>query len=280
MQIPEGWVSLMMPRAGAVLLTVLAAWFTLWLLSTGRRRVERTMKAKADRRDVSVEEANHRIETVLRVGYDVAKILVYAFATISALGQMGVSVQPLVAGAGLVGAAVALGSQTVVKDFVSGFFILLENHFAIGDTVVLGTGLTGVVEKMTLRVTVLRDLDGAVHIVPNGIIGAVTNKTYRWGKSSVTFTLPAETGIAEVRRVLEKAAAAIAARDGEKAILLDAPVVSGPLDIKGGSIDWSVAVKAKPAEMLRVRSWIVEEVAQALREAKVPLIARPPVAGP
>jgi small-conductance mechanosensitive channel len=181
-------------------------------------------------------------------------------------------VQPLVAGASLAGAGLALGSQTIVKDFVSGFFILLEGHFLIGDTVSLGT-LSGTVEKMTLRVTLLRDVDGAVHIVPNGSITAVTNKTYRWSQSMLTVGVPAAADQTRVREALALAARATAERDPDCATLLADVVVTGPVNVRGATVDWTLSVKVTRGQAATVKSWMVESVVKHLTEAQISLVA-------
>ena len=261
------------PSALSVLVTFAVAFVVMRLIRSGRRRLQTRLAARPCSDDAMVEEQRQRVDTVLRVGDDVLRVVVLVFAVLTALGQLGVSVQPLVAGAGLVAAAVALGSQTVVKDFVAGFFIVLEGHFTLGDTVVLAPTLTGVVERMTLRVTILRDADGSVHIVPNGAIVAVTNRTYLWSRSVATFVIDPGASPTAVREALAKASAAVKARDTEK-LLLEEVLVAGPSDIKaGGGVEWSMAVKARPGEAQRVKSWMLEEALSALREASVTLKA-------
>lgn len=263
-------------RVGGLALTLLAAWAVLKLLRAAHERVstrlQGEMQSETGARDAWAAEQRLRVQTVLRVGYDVARGFVWALVVMTALGQVGVSVQPLVAGAGLAGAAFALGSQTVVKDFVAGFFILLEGHFVIGDTISLGT-LNGTVEKMTLRVTLLRDVDGAVHIVPNGSITAVTNKTYRWSQSMLTVGVPAAADQARVRDALALAARATADRDPDRATLLADVAVTGPVNVRGSTVDWTLSVKVARGQAALVKSWMVEAVVKHLTEAQIALVS-------
>ena len=98
------------------------------------------------------------------------------------LAEFGVDLKPILAGAGILGLAVGFGAQTLVKDVITGFFILLENQIRVGDTVT-AAGCTGVVEAVNLRTTVLRDLDGTTHIIPNSAITVVANATRDWSRA-------------------------------------------------------------------------------------------------
>lgn len=257
-------------RGALVLLTLVLAWISIHILRALRdRSIERLDKLQASD-ETSAERALH-LGTLANVLFDVVKALVYGFVLLTVLSQCGVSVQPLVAGAGLIGAAVALGSQTIVKDFVSGCFILFETHFAIGDQISISPTISGTVERMTLRVTTLRDADGAVHIIPNGAISTVTNRTYHWTGAVVNFATPAASGVAPVRAALEAAIKAAAARDPKRESLMEEPTLSGPNNIKGTSLEWSISTKTHNGHSARVKSWIVEEVVRSLSEAQLPL---------
>ena len=208
---------------------------------------------------------------MIGVGYDVVRVIVYSFVVLTLLSQFGVSVQPFVAGAGLVGAAVALGSQTIVKDFVSGAFILLENQFSVGDQIAVSATMAGTVERMTLRITVLRDADGAVHFVPNGSISSVTNRSHRWANAVVTLLTPATADVAAVRDALTRAALATAARDPGHDTLLAEVIVTGPGAIKGANLEWTIGARAQVGTLGQVRAWMIEDAVRELAAASLPL---------
>jgi len=259
-------------RSLGVLLTLLFARLAVKALILARRtaieRIQRNHPRGAD--EATAERALH-LETLVDVLFGVARAIIYGFVVLTALSQFGVSVQPFVAGAGLVGAAVALGSQTVVKDFVAGGFILLENHFAIGDQISVSPTLAGVVERMTLRVTVLRDTDGVVHIVPNGTITAVSNRSYRWAGAHVALATPAAAGTTPVREALERAALAAAARDDKHEIFLEAVVVNGPTNIKGTSLEWNLSAKTPVGAGSKGKTLLIEEIVRELTAASISL---------
>ena len=258
-------------RIALVLLTLLLASLAVRLLRAVRdRSIERIEKIHIPLGESGAERALH-LGTVANVLFDVVKALVYGFVLLTILSQCGVSVQPLVAGAGLIGAAVALGSQTIVKDFVAGIFILMENHFAIGDQIVISPTLSGTVEGMTLRVTTVRDADGSVHIIPNGSITTLTNRTYSWSGASVNLATPAAAGVAPVRAALERAVKAVASRDPDGASLVAEPTLTGPTSIKGTTVEWNITARTRSGQSALVKSWIVEEVVRELAEAQISL---------
>src|SRR5690606_39264442 len=117
----------------------------------------------------SPEEKKKREDTISQILSGALHILVWPIAAIMAISQLGVIIVPLIAGAGIIGLAVGFGAQSLVKDIISGLFIIIENQYRVGDVVQLGE-TAGIVERITLRVTTMRDLDGVVHNIPNGTI--------------------------------------------------------------------------------------------------------------
>lgn len=193
------WADTHVQEAARILL-ILAAAFVLTKLARGLiRRVERFVEG-ADREPMS--DRDKRARTLGRVLRQLVTIVVWSVATVEVLGELGVSIGPIVAGAGIAGLAVGFGAQALVKDVISGFFMLLENQFRVGDVISVA-GVTGTVETINLRTTVLRDFDGRVHIVPNGTIGVVTNQTRDWSRAVVEVPIP-------YRESLERCSAALA----------------------------------------------------------------------
>ncbi len=135
------------------------------------RAVARTIRAASHK---SVSEELKREKTVSHIVSRTLKIVVWPFAIISIVAQLGLDVAPLIAGAGIIGIALGFGAQSLVKDMIAGLFIIAENQYAVGDVVDLGDA-SGMVEDITLRKTVLRDLDGIVHHIPNGSVTVASN---------------------------------------------------------------------------------------------------------
>ena len=189
----DGWV------AGERLLHLLVIWTLAWMGSVLVGRVARRIELAADDGDDSVvtlrEKRGKTLGTLLR---NAGRVVIVAMAILLSLNTF-IDIKPLLAGAGILGLAVSFGAQSLVKDILSGFFMLLEDQFAVGDVVELA-GKSGTVERVTIRVVVLRALDGAVHVIPNGEITTVTNKTRGWSRVVL------DVGVAygeDVDRVLE-----------------------------------------------------------------------------
>jgi len=124
-------------------------------------------------------EAEKRIKTLMGILLGIGKILIWATAIMVLMNKLNIDIKPILAGAGIVGLAVGFGAQELVRDFISGFFILLENQIRTGDVAIInGTG--GSVEKIELRTTTLRDFSGVVHIFQNGKINTISNMTKEW----------------------------------------------------------------------------------------------------
>jgi len=129
-----------------------------------------------------------QVRTVAGVLTSVGVFVIAFVALLMVLGQLGLNLGPMLASAGIAGLAIGFGAQTLVHDFINGFFILLENQYDIGDTIRIA-GVKGVVERMSLRNTVLRDEDGTLHIVPNSAIQIVSNTTRDWSQLALKVTV-------------------------------------------------------------------------------------------
>jgi len=164
---------------------ILGIWILAWLayrvVALAARRIEREVDDGDEYVTTLRERRGQTISQLLR---SVGRVVIVAIAILLTFNVF-INIGPILAGAGILGLAVSFGAQSLVKDVISGFFILLENQFAIGDVIEAG-GKSGVVESMTLRVVVLRDLKGIMHIVPNSEIKVVSNMTRGWSRGSRT----------------------------------------------------------------------------------------------
>lgn len=162
-----------------IALIIVLAWVTGRILKSIIKRIERF----SDDGDPNVTtEREKRVQTIGRILRQVAFVLVWSVTAMIVLGELGVDLKPILAGAGILGLAVGFGAQTLVKDVITGFFILLENQIRVGDWVT-AAGCSGEVEAVNLRTTVLRDTDGTTHIIPNSAITVVANSTRDWSRA-------------------------------------------------------------------------------------------------
>lgn len=160
-------------KAGSIILILLVAAAVYWLLMVGFARARRRLEQAAVAATGPARTRQHRAATAVSLIANIARWAIVLLTGIWVLGALGVDLLPVLTGVGFLGVAVAFGAQTLVRDFVSGLFLLLEGQYAVGDYVNL-SGHFGLVEQIGLRVTVLRDLDNQLHHIPNGTITAVT----------------------------------------------------------------------------------------------------------
>jgi moderate conductance mechanosensitive channel len=158
----------------------LVAWLGMRLVQTVATRIESAVDDGDPTTFSEREQRGHTIAQLLRSVGKVVMVLVAFLLTLDVFIDIG----PLLAGAGILGLAFSFGAQSLVKDVITGFFYLLEGQFAVGDIIEV-SGKSGVVERMTLRVVMLRDLEGVLHMIPNGQITMVSNMTRKWARAVV-----------------------------------------------------------------------------------------------
>ena len=184
-----------------VTLIIVAAWVLIAVLQRAIRTLRERIASRMDDR-----ESTKRAETLGRVFRYLASVVVSLIAGMLVLAELGVSVAPILGAAGVVGLAVGFGAQSLVKDFFTGFFILLENQIRQGDVVKIGDH-AGSVEVITLRYVQLRDYDGNVHYVPNGHITTVINMTRGFSNAVMDIGVAYRENVDEVMGVMRGVAA-------------------------------------------------------------------------
>ena len=231
-------------------------------------RLRRTLQERQD----SAEDGR-RIHTLSRVIRYVFTVLVTVVTGILLLGEFGVSVAPILGAAGVVGIALGFGAQSLVKDYFTGFFLLLENQIRVGDSVEAG-GKSGVVEELTLRYLRLRDYAGNVHYVPNGTITVVTNKSLGFAYAVV------DAGIASSEDIDRAVAVMRRVGDGLRQDAAFAGRILAPIEIAGvetlseSALVIRCRVKAVPLEQDSVRREYLRRLKMAFDEAGIELPSR------
>src|SRR5262245_19488650 len=194
-----------------------------------------------------------RTETLRGVVRSVSRAVLILVVVLQIGSELGFSLAPLLATAGIGGLAVGFGAQSLVKDVISGFFILLEDQFGVGDVVKIGD-FSGVVERMTLRATVLRNLEGQVHVVPNGNIQNVTVMTKEWARAVLELTFPHEEQIGKIVEALRRVGVRLAQDWPDR--VLEQPTVLGVEKIDDAGITIRSIVKTPPFKNSDVlREW-------------------------
>jgi small conductance mechanosensitive channel len=211
-----------------------------------------------------------RAETIGAVVRSIVTIAIWSIAVLTVLEILGINLGPLIAGAGIAGIALGFGAQSLVKDFLSGMFMLMEDQYGVGDVIDTGVA-TGTVEGVSLRTTRLRDVDGVVWHVPNGTILRVGNKSQQWARAvvDVPVTFQADTGAANevIRTVTDQVW-----HDPEFAsVILAEPSVLGVESLAPGRVVIRVVVRTRPQEQWRVERELRVRIKAALDDAGIAL---------
>jgi small conductance mechanosensitive channel len=192
-------------------------------------------------------------------------VLIALVAGTMILGELGLDIGPIIAGAGIVGLAVGFGAQTLVKDVISGFFILLENQFSVGDSIQIDD-IGGGVEKMTLRATFLRDLEGTLHVIPNGEIRTLANKTKDWARAVVNVGVGYEANVDRVLAVLEDVGRQLSADETFGPVLLEEPTALGPLEFGDSAVTVRLMVKTRAGQQWGVGREMRRRIKEAFEQ--------------
>jgi len=212
-------------------------------------------------RDAS-ERRSQRTRTLGQVAKSVTSIVIYVIAGLMALGEFDIDIGPLIAGAGIVGVALGFGAQSLVKDFLSGIFMLIEDQYGVGDIVDVGEA-SGVVEAFNLRTTQIRDINGSLWHVPNGEIARVANKSQEWARTVLDIEVAYDTDLAKAKQVIKRVADQVWVEAPDNATILEEPEVWGLEAFGASAIVIRLAMKVEPAEQ-----WATARVVRArLKEA-------------
>lgn len=248
-----GWATTLL-RVGLIALGA-------WLLVAALQRAIRAFRIRIAER-LDDREAQKRAETLGRVFRYLVAVVVSLIAGMLILGELGVSVAPILGAAGVVGLAVGFGAQSLVKDYFTGFFLLLENQIRQGDVVKLGDH-AGLVESVTLRHVQLRDYDGNVHFVPNGQITTVINMSREFAQAVVDVGVAYREDVDEVIAVMREVGAALQADEAF------APRILAELEIAGVEAwgDSAVTIRCR-FKVLPLEQWGVKrEFLKRLKKA-------------
>jgi small conductance mechanosensitive channel len=205
-----------------------------------------------------------------------ASIALWSICIIAILGELGVNTTALAAALGLFGIAISLGSQGLVKDFVSGFFMLLENQLAIGDVISINGSISGTVENFGMRVTVLRDGSGTLHFIPNGSISRVSNQTHGFSKTVFTIGAGYREDPDEVIEVIESVLAKFAEDPNWKELLLEEPSVLGVDSLGESEVSFKLSLKVSPGKQWGIRRELLKrlKIAFDLNDIEMPFPQR------
>jgi small conductance mechanosensitive channel len=259
--ITSGFLQVILPLIVIVGLTALL----LRLVAISADQVDKRVIAP-----IKDQDRRARLQTLRKAAKSTAQVLIVAIAVLIGMGTIGINIAPALAAAGIFGLAISLGAQTLIKDVIGGITILLEDQYRVGDAVKIGS-VSGDVERITLRRTDLRDIEGRLLMVPNGDVRTVANETRDWARALVELNFGLDADVNRAVSVLDEALARMAADPRVKPHLLAEPEIFGWNSLS----DWSVIVRlrarvtaGKQGEVARIMR---QTALEALHEAGVPV---------
>ena len=263
----EPWVRILIIFVAAILVTLASR----LIVNRFRKRLEGTASI--------TQELNLQRATTLTGALSTALIVViWALAILMALGELGANIAPLLASAGVAGVALGFGAQSLVKDTLSGFFILLENQFGVGDNLEIQTPsnrVMGRVESLTLRVTSLRAFDGTLHMVPNGNIVVASNRSKGWARAIIDVRVAYGEDVEHLRGVLEELFTEL---EGDRTLsewIHEAPSVLGVERMGNDALVMRVIADTRPSKVMDVERLLRERITRRLVERGIQVPVTP-----
>ncbi|MFP5318612.1 MAG: mechanosensitive ion channel family protein [Acidimicrobiia bacterium] len=252
-------------RPVQILLIAVVAMVTTRLGGRVVRRSVQRLVARSTARAGATAAATNRADTLAGVAASLVRVAVWTIAFLLILDTLGINPGPLLAGASIVGVAVGFGAQYLVRDFLSGFFVLAEDQFAVGDVITVAD-VTGAVEEVNLRITRLRATDGTVWFVPNGEIRKVGNSAKEWAVALVDVTIPAGADVGAATAAITEEMAAVADDESLADAVLGPPEVLGIESMGTDGFTVRVSVKTRPGQRSRVARQIRARIGSRLRD--------------
>jgi small conductance mechanosensitive channel len=258
------------------LLTIVVIWALAWigdrLVRLLARRIERAVDDGDDSTLTMQEKQGRTVAQLLR---SVGRLLIIALALLMTLNQF-INIGPILAGAGILGLAFSFGAQSLVKDVINGFFMLVENSISVGDTVEIA-GKAGTVERITLRVVRLRDVDGTLHIIPNGQILTVSNQTRGWSRAVVDVTVAYESDLDRALAVFREEASRFATNPGWSKLLDGPPEVLGVQQLAERGVTIRTLLRTHPGKQWEVARGFRFRILERLGRERIAIAALPSV---
>ena len=214
------------------------------------------------------ERRKQRVEALGAILRSAASVTIFAIAGFVILGDLGINLAPLLASAGVVGVAIGFGAQSLVKDYLSGIFMLVEDQYGVGDVITIGDA-TGTVETVTLRVTRVRDVNGIVWHIRNGTIDTVGNESQGWARAVIDFPVPFGADLSAIRELLARTCDEMWNEPSWRAVMLEAPEVWGAQEITSSEVTMRMVVKTAPLRQWETEREVRAWVKRALKEAGI-----------
>lgn len=260
----KNWIFVHGTRIGLIVFLSVAA---LFILGIAGSKAIRSLAARVTPEQPE-EEVQKRANTLSSIVITAGQVFIIVIAGVIVLSELGINIAPVLAGAGVVGLAIGFGAQSLVKDVIAGLFIVMENQYRVGDVVRIAD-IAGLVEEINLRRTVLRDLDGIVHVVPNGEIRVASNFTKEWSRVNLNISVAYGTELDRAIAVINRVCQEMAAEPQWAPLILKTPQVLRVDKLGDSGIELKILGDTKPIRQWDVMGEIRKRVARAFAEEDI-----------
>ena len=245
-----------------IVLVLLIAYLGVKMVRGAIGKLSSTLVRAGEKSERIPGSASKRVSTLTGMLTTLATVVVWSVAVVICLDQMGFDVTPILAGAGILGLAVGFGAQNIVRDLISGFFMVMENQVRVGDVAIVnGTG--GLVESITFRTIILRDLAGVVHVFPNGTISTLANMTKEWSAYVIAVGVAYKEDTDRVVEVMKKVDEDLRSDPNYGNVILGPIEVFGVDDFKESEVTIKARLRTQP-----IQQWMVgREYRRRLKKA-------------
>jgi moderate conductance mechanosensitive channel len=255
----------------SILLIVVLAIIAIRMVTVFQHRFERKI---VEQRIEPGQQA--RLTTLERAGAGALNVLIVVLAILMILLALNINITPILASAGVAGLAVSLGAQTLIKDYIGGVLILFENQFNVGEDIQVEE-VIGTVERIELRATYVRDVQGRLHIIPNGEVRILANNSRDWSRVLVDLNIAFDADINQAIKTLQDALEQAGSDETLKTNLLEPPTIQGWNSMNDWAVQVRLAAKTYPGKQGNTAAILRKYALQALQDANIPL-ATPPSA--
>jgi moderate conductance mechanosensitive channel len=231
-------------------------------------RVINRLTERAARVDAGSDRREQRSRALGSILRSATSILVFGIATLTVLGDLGVNLTPLLLSTTVLGVALGFGAQNLVRDYLAGILMLVEDHYGVGDLIHVDQ-TTGTVEAMTLLTTRMRDVNGVVWHIRNGTIEKVGNESQGWSRAVIDYPVPYEEDLSRIRLLMEQAAERMFRESGWSALMIERPEVWGAQELSSREVTMRIVAKTAPMRQMEVARELRSRVKATLDEAGV-----------
>lgn len=255
-----------------LIVIIVLAWLGMRLSNVAEKRFEKNINNQ------HIEQSQQaRLKTLMHASISIVKVVIIGATLLMILLSFGINITPILASAGVAGLAVSLGAQSLIKDYIGGALILIENTYKVGEMIEI-EGIVGTVERIELRTTKIRDFTGKLITIPNGDVRILANNSRDWSRAVVEINISVDADLGKAIATLQAAAEQASQDETLKAMILEAPQIQGWNNLSEWAVQVRINAKTLPSKQLDATAILRKVTLEALQNAGIELAVPPMIA--